>query len=64
MILKSVDNLNFFEFKLHSKLYKFRPDVNAICHTKSPYTLSSFFNGKLENVHGEAALILGDITSY
>ena len=59
--LKSVDNLNFFEFKLHSKLYKFRPDVNAICHTKNPYTLSSFFNGKLENVHGEAALILGDI---
>jgi len=59
--LKSVYNLNFFEFKLHSKLYKFRPDVNAICHTKSPYTLSSFFNGKLENVHGEAALILGDI---
>ena len=59
--LKSVDNLNFFEFKLHSKLYKFRPDVNAICHTKNPYTLSSFYNGKLENVHGEAALILGDI---
>ncbi|MGZ5547490.1 MAG: class II aldolase/adducin family protein [Nitrososphaeraceae archaeon] len=59
--LKSVDNLNFFEFKLHSKLYKLRPDVNAICHTKSPYTLSSFLNGKLENVHGEAALILGDI---
>jgi|GEM_PF-234080 len=59
--LKSVDNLYFFEFKLHSKLYKFRPDVNAICHTKNPYTLSSFFNGKLENVHGEAALILGDI---
>jgi ribulose-5-phosphate 4-epimerase/fuculose-1-phosphate aldolase len=58
---KSVDDLNFFEFKLHSKLYKFRPDVNAICHTKNHYTLSSFFNGKLENVHGEAALILGDI---
>jgi ribulose-5-phosphate 4-epimerase/fuculose-1-phosphate aldolase len=58
---KSVDNFNFFEFKLHSKLYKFRPDVNAICHTNSPYTLSSFLNGKLENVHGEAALILGDI---
>jgi L-fuculose-phosphate aldolase len=59
--LESLDNLNFFEFKFHSKLYEFRPDVNAICHTKSPFTLSSFYNGKLENVHGEAALILGDI---
>lgn len=61
--LDPIDIFNSFfsEIKLHSKLYKFRPDVNAICHTKSPYTLSSFFNGKLENVHGEAALILGDI---
>lgn len=59
----SIDIFNFFSFeiKLHSKLYKFRPDVNAICHTKSPFTISSFLNGKLENVHGEAALILGDI---
>ncbi|HET8856859.1 MAG TPA: class II aldolase/adducin family protein [Nitrososphaeraceae archaeon] len=60
---RSIDIFNSFSFeiKLHSKLYKFRPDVNAICHTKSPFTISSFLNGKLENVHGEAALILGDI---
>ncbi|HET9807320.1 MAG TPA: class II aldolase/adducin family protein [Nitrososphaeraceae archaeon] len=60
--LSSIDIFNSFsEIKLHSKLYKFRPDVNAICHTNSPFTISSFLNGKLENVHGEAALILGDI---
>jgi L-fuculose-phosphate aldolase len=59
--LESDNNLKFLELKLHSKLYKCRPDVNAICHTKSPYTLASFLDGKLENVHGEAALILGDI---
>jgi ribulose-5-phosphate 4-epimerase/fuculose-1-phosphate aldolase len=60
--LSSIDIFNSFdEIKLHAKLYKFRPDVNAICHTSSPFTISSFFNGKLENVHGEAALILGDI---
>jgi L-fuculose-phosphate aldolase len=61
--LGSIDIFNSFfsEIKLHSKLYKFRPDVNAICHTNSPFTISSFLDGKLENVHGEAALILGDI---
>lgn len=60
--LSSIDIFNSFdEIKLHAKLYKFRPDVNSICHTNSPFTISSFLNGKLENVHGEAALILGDI---
>lgn len=49
------------ELRLHSELYKQRPDVNAICHTNSPFTISSFKNGTLENVHGEAKLILGDI---
>lgn len=49
------------ELKLHSELYKLRPDVNAICHTNNPFTISSFKNGTLENVHGEAKLILGDI---
>ena len=60
--LNSIDIFNSFsEIKLHAKLYKFRPDVNAICHTNSPFTISSFLKGKLENVHGEAALILGDM---
>ena len=61
--INSMDNFlyPFSEIKLHSKLYKFRPDVNAIFHTNSPFTTTSFRNGKLENVHGEAALILGDI---
>ncbi|MGD1834866.1 MAG: class II aldolase/adducin family protein [Nitrososphaeraceae archaeon] len=55
-------NLNIFEVKLHLELYKLRPDVNAISHTSSPFTLSSFMNmNKLENLHGEASLILGDI---
>jgi ribulose-5-phosphate 4-epimerase/fuculose-1-phosphate aldolase len=59
---KPVDDLtSFYEIKLQVKLYELRPDVNAICHTNSPYTIFSFRNGKLENVHGEASLILGDI---
>jgi ribulose-5-phosphate 4-epimerase/fuculose-1-phosphate aldolase len=49
------------EILLHAKIYDLRPDVNSICHTKNQYTLCATLNGPLEKVHGEAALILGDI---
>lgn len=49
------------EALLHAKIYDLRPDVNSICHTKNQYTLCATFNEPLEKVHGEAALILGDI---
>lgn len=49
------------EILLHTRIYDLRPDVNAICHTKNPYTVYATLDGPLEKVHGEAALILGDI---
>jgi len=49
------------ETLLHLDIYRKRPDVNAICHTRSPYSISATFDGSLETVHAEAALILGDI---
>lgn len=49
------------EILLHTKIYNLRPDVNSICHVRNPYTLYATLNGSLEKVHGEAALILGDI---
>lgn len=49
------------EIILHTMIYDLRPDVNSICHTRSPYTVYSTLRGPLEKIHGEAALILGDI---
>ncbi len=49
------------EISLHARIYHLRPDVNAICHTRNPYTVYATLDGPLEKVHGEAALILGDI---
>jgi len=55
------DKQTINEILLHAKIYDLRPDVNSICHTKNPYTIYATLNGPLEKVHGEAALILGDI---
>lgn len=49
-----------YELSLHAKIYKLRPDVNAIFHAKSPY-INYVINNGLNLVHAEASLILGDI---
>lgn len=46
---------------LHKEIYKLRPDVNAILHTRNIYTISAISDDGLELLHAEAALILGDI---
>src|SRR5574339_150131 len=48
------------EIMLHTKIYQARPDVNAICHTRNPYSII-LDNDTFKRVHGEATLILGDI---
>lgn len=48
------------EILLHTKIYQARPDVNAICHTRNPYSII-LDNDTFKRVHGEATLILGDI---
>jgi len=48
------------ELSLHAKIYKLRPDVNAIFHAKSTY-INYVINNGLNLVHAEASLILGDI---
>lgn len=52
---------SIFDVSIHAAIYSQRPDVNAICHTRNPYTICAAAGGSLEKVHGEAALILGDI---
>ncbi|NOJ27550.1 MAG: class II aldolase family protein [Nitrososphaera sp.] len=49
------------DISIHAAIYRQRPDINAICHTRNPYTICAAAGGSLEKVHGEAALILGDI---
>jgi ribulose-5-phosphate 4-epimerase/fuculose-1-phosphate aldolase len=48
------------EILLHTKIYQARPDVNAICHTRNPYSII-LEDDNFKRVHGEATLILGDI---
>ena len=50
-----------FELLLHKTIYELRPDVNAICHTRNPYSIISSDDDTMRKVHGEATLILGDI---
>ncbi|MEM2760206.1 MAG: class II aldolase/adducin family protein [Nitrososphaerales archaeon] len=57
-VVTSNDHIS--EISLHVLMYNLRPDVNAIFHTMNPYTISAIVDGLLL-VHGEAALILGDI---
>lgn len=49
------------ETKFHLAIYKVRPDVNAVVHAHSPYTLGLAIAGYFDITHGEAAAILGDI---
>ncbi|NON62678.1 class II aldolase/adducin family protein [Acidianus sp. RZ1] len=49
------------EIYMHLAVYKVRPDVNAVIHAHSPYTLGATIAGRLEVTHGEAAAILGDV---
>lgn len=49
------------EILLHTKIYQARPDVNAICHTRNPYSIILGKDDTFKRVHGEATLILGDI---
>lgn len=49
------------ETRMHLEIYKNRPDVNAVIHAHSPYTMGAAISGYLDITHGEAAAILGEI---
>jgi L-ribulose-5-phosphate 4-epimerase len=49
------------EIYAHLAIYKVRPDVNAVIHAHVPYVMGATISGFLENTHGEAAAILGDV---
>ncbi|ARM77062.1 class II aldolase/adducin family protein [Acidianus manzaensis] len=49
------------ETKMHLEVYKVRPDVNAVIHAHSPYTMGLAISGFFDITHGEAAAILGEI---
>ncbi len=49
------------EVYAHLAIYKVRPDVNAVIHAHAPYVMGATISGFLENTHGEAAAILGDV---
>lgn len=46
------------ELRFHLEIYRNRPDVNAVVHTHSPYTLGMAISGAMDITHGEAAAIL------
>jgi len=49
------------EVSMHLEVYRRRPDVNAVIHAHSPYTMGVAISGYLEVTHGEAAAILGEV---
>lgn len=52
------------EYRLHTQIYKTRPDINAIIHTHPPYTIAySFFKQKINyNLTAEFNIIIKKIS--
>ena len=48
------------EFNLHRNIYNKRPDVNAIVHTHSPFTIGVSISSKLRHIIEEAQIVVGE----
>ena len=48
------------EFNLHRNIYNKRPDVNAIVHTHSPFTIGVSISSKFRHVIEEAQIVVGE----
>jgi ribulose-5-phosphate 4-epimerase/fuculose-1-phosphate aldolase len=48
------------ELGMHRSIYNVRPDVNAIVHTHSPFTIGVSVSAKFRQVIEEAKIVVGD----
>ena len=48
------------EFNLHRNIYNKRPDVNAIVHTHSPFTIGVSISSKFRHIIEEAQIVVGE----
>ncbi|MEW6605360.1 MAG: class II aldolase/adducin family protein [Thermoproteota archaeon] len=48
------------ELEMHRNIYSSRPDINAIVHTHSPFTIGVSISSKFRHVIEEAKLVIGD----
>jgi L-fuculose-phosphate aldolase len=48
------------ELGMHRSIYNVRPDVNAIVHTHSPFTIGVSISAKFRHVIEEAKIVVGD----
>ncbi len=55
------EHMHDHEIDTHISIYRRRPDVNAVFHTKSPLIYASTRDGIIDTVHAEATLVLSDI---
>lgn len=48
------------ELGIHREIYNVRPDVNAIVHTHSPFTIGVSISAKFRHVIEEAMIVVGE----
>ena len=48
------------ELGMHRRVYNVRPDINAIVHTHSPYTIGVSISAKFRHVIEEAKIVVGE----
>ena len=48
------------ELGMHREIYNVRPDVNAIVHTHSPFTIGVSISAKFRHVIEEAMIVVGE----
>jgi L-fuculose-phosphate aldolase len=48
------------ELEMHRRIYNTRPDINAIVHTHSPFTIGVSISSKFRHVIEEAKIVVGE----
>jgi ribulose-5-phosphate 4-epimerase/fuculose-1-phosphate aldolase len=48
------------ELEMHRRIYNVRPDVNAVVHTHSPFTIGVSISAKFRHVIEEARIVVGE----
>ncbi|HEX7034039.1 MAG TPA: class II aldolase/adducin family protein [Nitrososphaera sp.] len=48
------------ELEMHRRIYNTRPDINAIVHTHSPFTIGVSISSKFKHIIEEAKIVVGE----
>ncbi len=48
------------ELEMHRSIYNIRPDINAIVHTHSPFTIGVSISSKFRHIIEEAKIVVGE----